>query len=127
MQPDSLHHLSVNYPHERSVYRIEYPERERPELKLATGVVAVIDCSEDGLRFKLPDGSPMPDIGVAVEGRVRFKRHPELVSIRGNVVRCQGREVALHLAPPGLPRSLLFSEQRFLGSRYMGGGRKPIP
>lgn len=119
--------MPVQYPHERSLYRIEYPERERPQLTLLIGIVPVIDCSEDGLRYKPPAGVTLPEVGTVVEGRVRFKRHPEDIPVRGTVVRCQAGEVAVHLSPPGIPRKLLFSEQRFLGARYperLGGGPK---
>ncbi len=115
----------MTQPNKRSVYRIEYPERERPGLKLASALVQVLDCSEEGLRFKLPDGLVLPELDATIEGRIRFKRHSEEVPVRGTVVRCVGREVAIRLAPPGIPRSLLFSEQRFLSTRYVGGVPKP--
>ncbi len=116
----------MKFPHERSLYRIEYPERERPLLTLASGFFPVIDCSEEGLRYLLPDGAVLPDDDMDVEGRLRFKRHSEDIQVRGTVLRCDGREVSLRLLPPGLPRGLLFSEQRFLSVRYPGRlGRGP--
>lgn len=108
---------AVSYPFERSVYRIQYPERVRPSLILRDGTVPVIDCSEDGLRY-LPAGGALPEIGTAVEGRVRFQSGHAEVAVKGTVIRCQAGEVAVHLAAPGLPRAVLFAEQRFLGSRY---------
>lgn len=42
-----------DWPHERNLYRIEYPRGERPGLRIGGALHDVVDCSEQGLRFVL--------------------------------------------------------------------------
>jgi hypothetical protein len=72
------------------------------------------DLSPSGLRYVLLPGERTPPIGSAVEGDVRLD--PEtLITIRGRVVRCLAREVAIALDPPGLSSDLVEAlRRRFL-------------
>lgn len=99
-------------PNARSVYRIVYPERERPQLLLPTGTVHVLDCSEAGLRYLDPTGRT-PTLGTVVAGRVRFATGDE-IDVRGRVVRIGEQDVALKLDAPGIPFARIFDEQRRL-------------
>lgn len=85
-------------------------------MTLAEGVVQVVDCSEEGLRYR--PASALPEIGSVVQGTVKFQSVATEVAVRGKVIRCQAGEVAIQLDAPGLPRSVIFSEQRFIGKRY---------
>lgn len=107
----------MEYPFSRSIYRIQYPEKARPALTLPAGVVAVVDCSEEGLRY-LPAKGPLPELGTVVAGKVKFKSVDSEVAVRGKVIRVQAGEIAIQLESPGVPRAVIFSEQRFIGKRY---------
>jgi hypothetical protein len=74
------------------------------------------DVSATGLRYVLPPGERAPAVGSATEGEVRLDADT-VITIRGRVVRCTGREVAIALDPPGLaPEMLALLRRRFLGS-----------
>ncbi len=107
----------MSHPYDRSTFRIQYPERVRPELVLREGTRPVVDVSEHGLRYQSA-GEALPEIGTEVEGLVRFRQRADDVHVRGVVIRCQGGQVAIRLEVPGLPRATLFAEQRFLWTRY---------
>ena len=116
----------VSFPFDRRVFRIEYPESARPEFTFADGVAGVVDCSEDGLRYRSPTGT-YPPVGTIIEGSIRFRGTPAQAKVRGTVVRCQGGEVAMHLEAPGVATAVLFAEQRFLRARYPARERSTGP
>ncbi len=71
------------------------------------------DVSAAGLRYVLPPGDPVPAAGSAVRGEVRLDAET-VIPIRGRVVRCDGREIALALDPPGLgPDALALLRRKF--------------
>ena len=102
---------------QRTHYRIVYPQQERPSFLSDYGAVPVLDCSEGGLRVELGPGQRRPSLWQHVSGRLVLRDGQE-VAVKGNVVRVQGREVCLQLERPGLPLTVIFSEQRFLRTRY---------
>lgn len=104
------------YTFDRAHYRLAYPTRERPRLVLDDAGLEVVDCSEKGLRFRLPDG-PAPEVGTAVQGTLVFRRGTT-VDVEGEVVRIQDGEAAVHLTERGVPFAQIWSEQRWLRSRY---------
>jgi hypothetical protein len=57
-------------------------------------------------------------MGTVVQGSVKFQSVDAPVAVRGKVIRCQAGEVAIQLEAPGVPRAVIFSEQRFIGKRY---------
>lgn len=107
----------MDHPFERRTFRIQYPERARPRLTVGADVLEVVDCCEEGLRFRATH-LPLPEPGTVIAGTLAFQSDRQVVEVRGRVVRCQSGEVALHLERPGVPRSILFAEQRFLSRRY---------
>ena len=109
--------------YERAFYRVAYAEQDRPRLALADGAWGVVvDCSESGVRYRPDPRRAPPAFGTIVEGRVEF-RAGRPTEIAGRVIRVARGEVALYLAPPGIPLRVLFAEQRALRARYpMGGG-----
>ena len=107
---------------QRTHFRVVYPEQERPTFLSADGSASapVLDCSEGGLRIQLGPNQRTPAMRQPVSGRIRLRDGQE-VPVQGSVVRVQGREVCLKLDRPGLPLSVIFSEQRFLRTRYAIG------
>lgn len=104
-----------DWPHPRSLYRIEYPRRERPDLHIGEDRHEVVDCSEGGVRFVAGPGAW--GAGRVVRGNLVL-RHGEEVAIEGRVLRVQEGEVAVALHPPGIPFPLVLAEQRYLRGKY---------
>jgi hypothetical protein len=109
--------------YERAFYRVAYAEQDRPRLALADGARGVVvDCSESGVRYRPDPRHPPPAFGAIVAGRIEF-RAGRPTEISGRVIRVARGEVALYLAPPGIPMRVLFAEQRALRARYpLDGG-----
>jgi hypothetical protein len=72
------------------------------------------DLSAYGLRYALLPGERTPAVGSAIEGDLRLDADT-VIAVRGRVVRCMGREVAIALDPPGLSSDLVEAlRRRFL-------------
>jgi hypothetical protein len=80
------------------------------------------DVSATGLRYVLPGGERLPDLGSATEGEVRLDQDT-VITIRGRVVRHTGREIAIALYPPGLGPDVL----ALLRRRFLGASPDPLP
>jgi hypothetical protein len=103
---------------QRAHFRVHYPIQGRPRLTLDPDVdteYEVLDCSERGVRFRHA-GEP-PELGTEVSGRVRFRSGAEVV-VEGTVIRVHASDVALHLTQKPIPLGAIYSEQRFLRSRF---------
>jgi len=106
--------------YERAFYRVVYAEAARPRFALAEGGRGVVvDCSESGVRYRPDPRQPLPPFGSIVEGRIDFRAGAP-TPVTGRVIRVARGEVALYLAPPGIPLRVLFAEQRALRERYAG-------
>lgn len=80
-------------PNRRDYYRIPYAPTERPRLVVADQLCEVLDCSEQGVRFR-PSADSLPLPGTELRGRLRFPRGVELL-VAGTVVRVQEGAVSL--------------------------------
>lgn len=93
----------------------------------------VLECSEGGLRFRIPATWPSVVVGAIVRANVEFHPSPRvgsqrtgvprlLVSVNGRVVRTEGQTegqiAVVQLDRPGIPFSVLLREQRALLGRY---------
>ena len=105
----------MDWPHQRSLYRIPYPVQERPTFEAGGSAYQVLDCSERGIRYAL--NGRAPGLRAVVTGTLRFRRG-QAVEIEGEVVRIQDGCVALHLYPPGIPLRIIFQEQLHLRRYY---------
>lgn len=106
----------AGWPHDRSFFRIEYPRRERPFLRVGGVEHVVVDCCEAGVRFIQRTGETFAR-GDPLEGEMRFRRG-EQVPVSGVVVRVQEGEVAVHLRERGIPFQIILAEQRYLRAHY---------
>jgi hypothetical protein len=104
------------YPFQRAYFRIRFPMRERPRLVVDGRELEVVDCSENGLRYRAEPGA-VPAWGSEIQGELRFRRGAT-VEIEGTVVRRQAGEVALRLAETRIPLKIIFDEQRYLRAHY---------
>jgi hypothetical protein len=98
----------------RQVYRIKYPDSDRPRLVTSLGSFEVVDCSEAGMRFQLA-GAAAPLVTSAVTGRVTFGMG-ETAEVAGFVLRVDGNMVAVRFTR-SLPTWIMLREQRWLRER----------
>lgn len=93
----------------RAVYRVVYPVRERPTFAVGPESFSVVDCSELGLRYQVPEVH-RPNVGDTIAGRVRFRRGVD-VSVSGEVVRVQDGTVALWFRSESIPFAEMVAER----------------
>ena len=101
---------------EREHYRIEFPTRERPTLRISGELFQVVDCSETGLRYKT-GGATAPTLGELVDGTLTLKSGA-ILDIGGSVVWTREQEVGVYLDRARIPLNAMMEEQRRLRSRY---------
>jgi hypothetical protein len=99
---------------QRKVFRIQYPESDRPRLSTASASYEIIDCSESGLRYRL-GGAPAPAVSKTVQGTVHFGCG-DSAELSGFVLRVQDDLVAVRLAK-SIPAGIMLREQRWLRDR----------
>lgn len=98
----------------RQVYRIQYPESDRPQLVTDLGSFDLVDCSEAGMQFQL-GGAAAPAITSTVTGRVTFGMG-ETAEVAGVVLRVDNDMVAVRFAR-SIPTWIMLREQRWLRER----------
>lgn len=101
---------------ERRAYeRIEYPPKaaNRPRFAVGDDVLAVLDCSERGLRCSLPS-APVPAIGDDIRGRVHFPTGAQ-VDVEGAVTRVLPDAIAVQFTSLWVPKGVIIAERRSLG------------
>jgi hypothetical protein len=93
----------------------------QPRLELVgmRDAARVLDISEAGIRF-VPGSGICPELGEIVTGRLRFHQRRQL-DIAGEVVRVGRNEVGVDLVSPGIPLTVIFSEQQHLMRLYPDG------
>ena len=99
---------------QRKVFRIKYPETDRPRLSTGGVTFEVIDCSESGLRYQLGEAAA-PAVSKTVQGQVSFGCG-ETTEISGYVLRVQDGLVAVRFAK-SIPAVVMLREQRWLRDR----------
>ena len=98
-------------------YRVVYPERATPFFDFRVGSAPVLDLSELGLRFDVPDGAVVPALHTELEGVLRL-HEARKVTVKVIVARTNGRQVSCRIFPSGIPLNVIFAEQRWLRQRY---------
>ena len=112
--------MSTPFQHSRrAVYRVVYPVRERPTFAVGAESFSVIDCSELGLRYQVPEVH-RPAVGATVAGRVHFSRGVDF-AVSGEVVRVQDGTVALWFRSEAIPYSEMVVERQRVESGGKGG------
>jgi hypothetical protein len=99
---------------QRKVFRIKYPEADRPSLTTGGERYEVVDCSETGLKYQL-GGAPEPAVSRTIQGTLTFG-YGESTELSGFVLRVQEGLVAIRLAK-SLPAVMMLHEQRWLRDR----------
>ena len=110
---DPIHsHMSES---RRAHYRVTYPMAERPSFEMGRNRYEVVQCSERGLRYEVPD-SRFPALGSEVGGVIQFRRGTR-VEVVGEVTRAHSGEAVLFLRMRGIPFSEMLLEQQYLRSK----------
>lgn len=99
---------------QRKVFRIKYPETDRPRLSTGGNTFEVIDCSESGLRYQLGN-APEPAVSKTIQGRVSFGCG-QCADVSGYVLRVQDGLVAVRFAK-SISAGIMLHEQRWLRER----------
>src|SRR5512133_915958 len=99
----------------RAHYRVKYPFAERPMFEVGRTSYEVVECSERGLRYEVPDHR-VPELGAEIGGSIHFKRGVK-IEIAGEVTRAHSGLVVLLLQEQGIPFSEILFEQRYLRSK----------
>ncbi|MGQ0647938.1 MAG: PilZ domain-containing protein [Gemmatimonadaceae bacterium] len=107
----------MSFPFDRRSYRLPYPPTARAKFSVDGKELALVDCSERGLRY-LGDVKDPPEIGTRIAGTVKLLSGGPAIHVEGSVVRIQSGEVAVELDAPGIGVQALFSEQRYLARRF---------
>ncbi len=114
------HFMATPFHHSRrAVYRVVYPVRERPTFSVEAESFSVVDCSELGLRYQVPEVH-RPAVGSTVVGRVHFSRGVDF-SVSGEVVRVQDGTVALWFRSVAIPRAEMVAERERVEPGAHGG------
>lgn len=83
-------------PERRADYRLHYPPALRPLMWVGESQYEVLDISEQGVRFRLPEGSRLRRIGEPFQAKVQF--HTEgLDTVSGQIVRVERGAAAARL------------------------------
>jgi hypothetical protein len=98
----------------RAHYRVTYPISERPTLKIGPTAYEIVQCSERGVRYEVPDR--LPALGAELSGVIQFRRGAR-VEVAGEVTRAHSGEVVLFLRMQGIPFSEMLLEQQYLRSK----------
>lgn len=98
----------------RCYYRVVYPDRGRPAIRVGDESGCIVDCSERGTRY-VTDASPRVATGNGITAQIRFTDGSS-IQVRGMVTRVDGNEVCVRIFTPGISLGLILSEQRRLRS-----------
>jgi hypothetical protein len=99
----------------REFYRVDYPEKERPSLKIGEDELPVIDISEKGGKFLNNKGVKI-DPGATVGGTITF-HNGEAIAVEGEVLRAFNDQVVICFTK-GIPFAIIINEQRYLREKY---------
>ena len=99
----------------RAHYRVTYPFVERPALEIGRRTYEVVECSERGIRYAVPDRG-VPPLGSELGGNIQFRRGKS-IEVAGEVARTHSGVVVLILLLQPIPFSEILAEQQYLRSR----------
>lgn len=99
---------------QRKVFRIKYPETDRPGLSTGGDRYEVVDCSETGQKYQL-GGAPAPAVSRTIQGTLTFGCG-DSTELSGFVLRVEEGLVAIRLAK-SIPAVMMLREQRWLRDR----------
>lgn len=109
--------MTDEYDQQRQRFRVRYPNAARPVLEIRGGSLTVLDCSESGLRFEVPEGMISPAVGSAISGTLKLNEGRE-VEVAAVVHGVYPDGVALRFTSAGVPYKVIFAEQRFLRKHF---------
>ena len=99
----------------RQYYRVTYPEKERPWIKIDGDLLQVMDISEKGGKFLNAVGIKV-DPGSRITGTITF-HDGETITVTGDVLREFYDQIIICFTK-GIPFSTMIKEQRYLREKY---------
>jgi len=111
-------------PNQRGHFRVDYPLKYRPSLVVGDRALRVIDCSESGLQYIVPESDPVPEIGDTIAGTLRF-RGGEEVEIEGVLAWLKDRRAAVRFEGLQIPFSSILREQHYLRAHFLRHLERP--
>lgn len=104
----------------RNAFRLTYPSHQSPRIKINGMAYAIIDMSENGVRFYNPFHHRMPD---DLFSAVIAFQDGEQLKVTARVIRFEPLMVALYLVQ-GIPYQRMLAEQTWIlkGVRKKTGG-----
>ncbi|MDE1254896.1 PilZ domain-containing protein [Vibrio aestuarianus] len=99
----------------RQYYRLKYPKRARPVVKIDDELFHVSEISVQGIRIEMPRATALYQ-GLSMSGTVHM-RSDSSIKISGKVLRFQQNEVVVQLTNgPGFKH--MVEEQRYIRQKY---------
>lgn len=96
----------------RSLFRVLYPERQRPTIVIGRHSYSVLDCAESGFRYEQLTGE-LPAVGSTLCGVIKL-HHGTEVQVRGTVARLKERQVVIALGSNRIPFGHILREQQYM-------------
>lgn len=100
----------------RNHFRIEYPSRDRPKIKVGDESFTVLNVSEGGMLFEFKGPAEELEIENDLRGTIAF-RNEEKIQVEGTVVRVEDNRVAVQLSK-GIPLGRIMAEQLYLLKKF---------
>lgn len=101
----------------RTHFRIQYPYKERPPIRVGSRKYALVDICERGFRYVAEDQSIFK-VNDRIFGAISFS-DGEQALVWGVIARIRGHEVIV-VDAEGISFSRALKEQRFLLKKYPG-------
>lgn len=99
----------------RQYYRLKYPKRARPVLRIGNQLVSVSEVSEKGIRIIRSNFSALYQ-GLILGGILRL-HGDRYIQVEGPIIRFDGDEVIIYLQK-GISFKEMFEEQRYVRQKY---------
>ena len=106
---------NADFVQKRQYYRLKYPKRARPTVKIDDQLFHVCEISEQGIRISMPRVTTLY-CGLSMSGTVQLRSN-NTVKIAGQVLRFQQDEVVVQLSN-GPAFKHMVEEQRYIRQRY---------
>ncbi|MEZ8103517.1 PilZ domain-containing protein [Vibrio clamense] len=99
----------------RQYYRLKYPKKARPLIRIGDQLIPVSEVSEKGLRIVRHDFSALYK-GLIMAGILRLHGDRQ-IPVQGPILRFDGNEVIIKL-DEGITFKDMFEEQRYIRQKY---------
>ncbi|WP_428773382.1 PilZ domain-containing protein [Vibrio sp.] len=100
----------------RQYYRLKYPRRARPVVKIADALYHVSEVSEQGLRVEMANVASTLYRGLTLKGILKLHNETQ-INVEGQILRWSNQEVVIKLSQ-GPSFKHMVAEQRHIRQNY---------